>query len=94
MPVRVPREAVLAALVDADFPATKEDLLATAERNDADPDVLRALRSIPPVEYRNRAEVLMSVPLLDEPPEETEALRAARRRLHPHPGLSERSKDV
>jgi hypothetical protein len=94
MPARTTRDLVRAALADADFPATKDDLLATAQRNGADEQTLRALRSIPPVDYHNRGEVLASVPLQDEAPEVTEALRAARRRTHTHPGLSERSKDV
>jgi hypothetical protein len=94
MPVRTTREALRAALIDVDFPATKEDLLATAQRNGADEETLRALRSIPPVDYHNMREVFLSVPFADEPPEEAAALKAARRRTHTHPGLAEGSKDV
>ena len=94
MHARTTRESLCAALIDADYPATKEDLLATAERNGADEQTIRALRSIPPVEYRNFMEVLASVPLLDEDPHLTESLRALRRRLHTRPRLSERSKDI
>jgi hypothetical protein len=94
MHARTTREALAAALVDADYPATKDDLLATAERKGADEQTIRALRSIPPVEYRNFMEVLASVPLLDEDPHLTESLRALRRRLHTRPRLSERSKDI
>jgi hypothetical protein len=82
------------ALIDADFPATKDQLLETAVRNGADEMTLKALRSIPPEEYRNFREVEASVEIRDEDPELEAALKAERRRLHTHTGLSERSKDV
>ena len=49
------------ALYDADFPATKDDLLAVADRNDAPDEVRKAIRSLPPVEYGSRSEVVRSV---------------------------------
>lgn len=82
------------ALIDADFPATKDQLLETAVRNGADEMTLKALRSIPPVDYRNLREVEASVEIRDEDPELEAALKAERRRLHTHAGLSERTKDV
>jgi hypothetical protein len=52
---------VLRSLVDVDYPAGKEVLLAAAEEAGAPEAVIRRLRAIPPVEYRNRAEVMRSV---------------------------------
>jgi hypothetical protein len=94
MHARTTRDRLFAALVDADYPATKDDLLATAQRNGADEETIRAIRSIPPVDYRSRDEVLRAVPLVTEPPEETERLRAVRHRAHTHPGLADGSKDI
>jgi hypothetical protein len=71
MPSRTTRESVRAVLADADFPATKDDLLATARRNGADEDTLAALRDLPPLDYHNRGEVLAAVPLQDEAPDVT-----------------------
>jgi hypothetical protein len=88
------REQLEKALINADYPATKEQLLETAVRNGADEMTLKALRSIPPVDYRNFHEVEASVEIRDEDPELEATLKAERRRLHTHPGLSERAKDV
>jgi hypothetical protein len=60
--VHVTVDDVLHALRDVDFPATKEQLIEAAQAARAPEEVLRALRAIPPVEYRNRAEVGRSVP--------------------------------
>lgn len=49
------------ALIDADYPADKQALLDYAERTGSDPDVLSALRGLPPVEYGSRDEVLRSI---------------------------------
>ena len=64
----VTHAAVRAALADVDYPATKDDLLAAARRNNADGDVERALRAVPPEEYRNLEEVLRSTGTDDEAP--------------------------
>ena len=56
-------EQVLQYLEDVDYPAAKEVLVAAAERAGAPEAVVRSLRAIPPVEYRNRAEVMRSVPV-------------------------------
>jgi len=53
-------DAVKAALVDADFPATKDDLVHAAETGGADQPTIRALRAMPPVDYRSLDEVLRS----------------------------------
>jgi Protein of unknown function (DUF2795) len=65
MPDRTTRERVRAALADADFPAMKDDLIATAQRAGADEETMRALRSIPPVDYHNRGEVMAALPVRD-----------------------------
>lgn len=52
---------VLKYLADVDYPAGKEVLMAAAEQAGAPEAVVRSLRAIPPVEYRNRAEVMRSV---------------------------------
>src|SRR3954469_7971399 len=56
-------DQVLRYLVDVDYPADKEVLVTAAERAGAPEAVVRSLRAIPPVEYRNRAEVMRSVPV-------------------------------
>ena len=55
-------DEVLHLVRDADFPATKDELVRAAQAAGAPDEVLRALRAIPPVGYRNRAEVARSVP--------------------------------
>ncbi|HWB72387.1 MAG TPA: DUF2795 domain-containing protein [Egibacteraceae bacterium] len=49
------------ALEAVDYPAGKDQLLARAEHHCAGEDVLRALRSLPPVRYRDLEEVVRSV---------------------------------
>jgi len=56
-------DQVLQYLADVDYPAGKEELVAAAERAGAPEAVVRSLRAIPPVDYRNRAEVVRSVPV-------------------------------
>jgi Protein of unknown function (DUF2795) len=51
---------VLASLEDATFPASKDELVATAERAGAPEGVVKALRAMPPVDYANRDEVARS----------------------------------
>ncbi|MEN3301954.1 DUF2795 domain-containing protein [Pseudonocardia sp.] len=65
--------AVTTALADVDFPADKDALLATAERNGADEATIRALRGVPPVEYRSLGEVLSSVEINTPDPAERPA---------------------
>ena len=45
-------DEVLHVLRDVDFPATKDDLVEAARAAGASEEVLRALRAVPPVEYR------------------------------------------
>ncbi len=57
---------VTSALINADFPAGKDDLIRCAEEAGADDAVLRALRSLPPAfEYANRDEVLRSIDTME-----------------------------
>ncbi len=51
------------ALGDVDFPIAKADLVDHVRANGATAEVERALRAIPPVEYRSASEVLSSVTL-------------------------------
>lgn len=70
---------VLRYLSALDFPAGKDDIMREAERAGAPEDVLRALAALPPVDYRNGAEVARSAGT-DVAPEETPASRAAKNR--------------
>ncbi|PRX48636.1 uncharacterized protein DUF2795 [Prauserella shujinwangii] len=84
-------ERLRTALSDADFPAQKDDLVRDAEQAGADGDTIRALNSIPPVEYASLDEVEQSVPFDPGPPD---AETGERRRRHAKPGLSQQEKDV
>jgi hypothetical protein len=66
-----------------DFPASKEDIVREAERVAAPPEVLKALRALPPVEYGNHNEVVRSA-ASDIAPEESPADRAAKARDRRH----------
>jgi hypothetical protein len=86
------------ALRNADFPASKEDLIRVAEDAGASGDVLAALRAIPPVEYANRDEVARSVPVDpagDLRPSPAQRAEQARERRH-HGGqrLSQYEREV
>jgi hypothetical protein len=75
-------------LETVDFPAGKEEIVAEAERLGAPGPVLRALHAMPPVEYRNRNEVLRSVGT-ELTPEVTVAERAVKARDKTHQHVSE-----
>ena len=51
---------VLQYLSSLDYPAEKDDVVREAEREGAPPDVLKALRALPPVDYANGTEVARS----------------------------------
>ncbi|MFC3502281.1 DUF2795 domain-containing protein [Micromonospora krabiensis] len=70
---------VLQYLSSLDFPAGKDDVIREAEREGAPPDVLRALRKLPPVDYANGAEVARSAGI-DAAPELSPSQRAAQAR--------------
>ena len=54
------RHRVREALNEVDFPATKDALVAAAERS-GDEDAARAVRGLPLAEYGNYDEVLRSI---------------------------------
>ena len=66
MPASTTREQLRRALGDVDYPAEKDRLVDQALAKGADEQTVRALRAIPPAEYRSLSEVLSSVPLRDE----------------------------
>ncbi|MGW4467625.1 DUF2795 domain-containing protein [Micromonospora sp. NBC_01796] len=74
---------VLRYLTALDFPATKDDIVAEAEREGASDDVLRALRAMPPADYGNINEVARSA-RTNSNPEVTPADLAARARDRKH----------
>ena len=94
----VTSDEVVRYLKGVDYPAGKEDLLRAANDAGAPPEVLKALRAIPPEEYANRAEVARSVPTdpaADLHPTAAQRAEQARerRRRGPHP-VSEYQREV
>jgi hypothetical protein len=77
----VTNEEVRLYLDSVDFPATRDDIVREAEQSDAPEPVLKALRGMPPVDYRNREEVLRSAKtqIAEETPQE-KAIKARDRR--------------
>ena len=73
---------VVQYLVTVDFPATKDELVRDAERNGAPDDVLKALRAMPPVEYRSKAEVERSALRTDAEPNQSAGHEAEQARLN------------
>jgi len=60
------RDRIESCLNDVDFPATKDDLLRSAERNRCDAETARALRGIPAETYNNLDQICASVTIVDE----------------------------
>ncbi len=86
-------EDVRAALVEVDYPADKDALVAEAERRGAAEATLKALRALPPVDYRNEAEVIKSI---DIDPARTSGAgldKGAQARGGSHPGVADHMKD-
>lgn len=79
------------AISDVDYPADKSDLVQTALRAGADADTVSALNAIPQETYNSEVDVLSAAPLESK---QAEADRAAQRKLHTKPGLSEQEKDI
>ncbi|GAA4866392.1 DUF2795 domain-containing protein [Saccharopolyspora cebuensis] len=79
------------ALSESDFPADKDTLVRDAQEAGADRDTMRALNSIPPVEYANLAEVEQSVPLGTGP---SEAEAQEQHRQPGKSGMSERDEPI
>ncbi|MFD0784307.1 DUF2795 domain-containing protein, partial [Micromonospora azadirachtae] len=67
---------VLQYLSSLDYPAEKDDVIREAEREGAPPDVLKALRALPPVDYANGNEVARSAGI-EAAPELSASQRAA-----------------
>jgi hypothetical protein len=86
-------DTVLDYLADVDYPADKDTLLAAAERAGAPDEVLKAIRAIPPVDYRSRAEVARSV-RVDPAPGRSPAQKAKQARADAPPGLAEHMRDT
>lgn len=92
----VSSDEVLKYLQALDYPATKEEILAEAEREGAPEEVLKAIRGMPPVVYENKIEVFRSAKTdIAElsPAEKAERARdktheriAEHERAWPHPG--------
>jgi hypothetical protein len=82
----VTSDEIVRYLGGAKFPAAKEELLRAAADAGAPPEVLKALRAIPPEEYANRSQVARSVPtdpaadLRPSPAQRAEQARERRRR--------------
>ncbi|MET7806926.1 DUF2795 domain-containing protein [Micromonospora chersina] len=70
---------VLEYLSALDYPAGKDDVIREAEREGAPPEVLQALRALPPVDYANGNEVARSAGI-DAAPEVSPSQRAAQAR--------------
>jgi hypothetical protein len=69
-----------------DFPAPRDEIVQDAARQGAPEDVLKALRRMPPVDYRSRAEVIRSAAVKEELPASEHAARA---RDHTHQRIAE-----
>jgi len=53
-----PRRSPAAHLAQVDFPATREDLVETAEDNEAPPEVINFFKSLPRERYGSQEEML------------------------------------
>ncbi|MEV1333862.1 DUF2795 domain-containing protein [Micromonospora costi] len=83
---------VLQYLSSLDYPAGKDDVIREAEREGAPPDVLRALRALPPVDYANGNEVARSAGI-EAAPELSRSQRAAQARDR-HPRVSQHLRGI
>lgn len=81
--VMVTNEEVLRYLNTLDFPIDKEEIVRQVEQQGAPEPVLKALRALPPLDYRNKNEVVRSADT-DLAPEVDHAERAARDRWREH----------
>ncbi|MFC0505887.1 DUF2795 domain-containing protein [Micromonospora costi] len=82
---------VLQYLSSLDYPAGKDDVIREAEREGAPPDVLRALRALPPVDYAN-GNVARSAGI-EAAPELSPSQRAAQARDR-HPRVSQHLRGI
>ncbi|MEV0944724.1 DUF2795 domain-containing protein [Micromonospora wenchangensis] len=87
------RTEVLRYLSSLDYPAAKDAVVRQAEREGAPPDVLRALRALPPVDYANDAEVARSA-RIDPAPEVDAARRAQQAREKQHQRVAQHLRSI
>lgn len=85
-------EEVLRHLEALDYPATRDEIVQEAEREGAPPEVIKALRGMPPVEYRNKDEVARSAKT--DIAEETPAEKGAKARDKKHQRVAEYLRDT
>lgn len=89
--MNVTPKALEDALDEVDFPADKEEILASAEGRDVQEEVLRALRSMPPeVRYDNAGQVVRSVRQPAAGTEPTAQQASVRHQDAEHSGVAER----
>lgn len=86
-------EEVLEYLSSLDYPAYKDDVVREAEREGAPPDVLQALRALPPVDYANGNEVARSGGI-EAAPEVGPSQRAAQARDTRHQRVSQHLRGI
>ncbi|MEU6023783.1 DUF2795 domain-containing protein [Micromonospora sp. NPDC047134] len=84
---------VLHYLSSLDYPAGRDEVVREAEREGAPPDVLHALRALPPVEYANGREVARSASI-EAAPEVNDAQRAAAGRDKRHQRVSQHLRSI
>lgn len=84
---------VLRYLESMDFPAPKEDIVREAERAGAPQEVLKALRGMPPVDYRNTEEVARSA-ATDLAPDASPAELAAKARNRTHQRVARHMRQI
>jgi Protein of unknown function (DUF2795) len=76
------------ALMNADFPADKDELIQVAERAGAAEETLSALRGLPVADYANKDEVIRSVDTM-EATGSTPSQHAAQARTDSQPGVAQ-----
>ncbi|GIJ50396.1 hypothetical protein Val02_72820 [Virgisporangium aliadipatigenens] len=85
-------DEVLRYLDGLDYPATRDEIVQEAEREGAPNEVLKALRGMPPVDYRNKDEVVRSAKT--DIAQETPAEKAAKARDKKHQRVAEYLRDT
>lgn len=81
--VMVTNDEVLQYLKSLDFPIDKDEIVRQVEQQGAPEPVLKALRALPPLDYRNKNEVVRSAATAIAP-EMGPAERAERARIGEH----------
>ena|SRR5437588_6336886 len=76
------------ALVDLDFPASKDAVLEAATHRGASDAVIRLLRAIPPVDYESRNTVIASIDSA-EASGQSASEKGRQALLRPKPGVAQ-----